>query len=105
VDDFFVAFGGVLIFALVIMVLACPLCAAAVGASKGRSWINWFLVGAFFGPIGLIAAVGIAPIDLNDNRARLGLRSNKRVCPLCAETVLREAVICRYCKTDLEPLE
>lgn len=96
-------FGVSLGLILVAYLLGLPLLTAYVAESKGRSVFLWLLIGLLFGPVGLLAAVGIAPIDLEERRARQGRRSDKRICPLCDEAVWINAVVCRYCRTDLGP--
>ncbi len=90
---------------IALYVLSVPICTALVASSRGRDWANWFCVGILIGPLGLIAAVGLAPIDREERRARTGYRSKKRTCPWCAEAAYLEAVVCPHCRNDLEPEE
>ena len=54
---------------LVALSVVSALLSSSVAGTKGWSSIRWFLAGFFFGPFGLIAAVG-----LPDRRVRTFLR-------------------------------
>lgn len=76
---------------------------AMVAANKGRNPGGWFLVGALFGPFGLI----IALVAKKDTAAleRDALASGEmRKCPSCAELVRAEAARCRFCQHELPPI-
>jgi len=67
---------------------------AAIGERKGR--VDYGLcAGALLGPLGwmLVAASPGKP-------SAMGLRK----CPSCAEFVKKEALKCKHCQSDLEPI-
>ena len=72
---------------------------AGVAASKGHIALGWLVVGLLFGPIAFLASLGLGPADKEAYMSR-----KKRACPLCAEDVLFEALICKHCLRDLEPI-
>lgn len=63
---------------------------------KGRSdALVWFFAGFLLGPLALIA-VGLAPTEHASHR-------NRRECPRCAELIPKQAAVCSFCGTDVEP--
>jgi hypothetical protein len=61
----------------------CGLIAAAIGARKGEGCTG-FIVGAIFGPLGILFAL---------------LSSGNRVdCAFCREKVMKSALLCPHCK-------
>ena len=78
--------------------LACGLFAGHVAAEKGRWGMWWFFMGILFGPLALIAAVGLP------DRNILSLTPSPKThvtCPDCAEFVRNEAVVCCHCGCKL----
>lgn len=76
--------------------------------SRNRSGFNWFLLSLFVSPLLTTVWLFILPkrSGLTRNEQIEQLRS-LRQCPSCAETVKREAKICKHCHRDLpdpEPL-
>lgn len=64
---------------------------AVIAPGRGRKAITWFFIGAIFGVFGLIALVAIPKL------VTVGVPTDKRVCPRCAETIKKAAVVCRFC--------
>ena len=77
----------------IIIWIVCGIGAAAIASSKGRSAGAWFLGGLLLGPIGLLI-VGFMG-------APAPSVSSVRKCPFCAETILREAKVCKHCGREV----
>ena len=77
--------------------LLCGVLAAVVGGAKGRSGCAWFIVGVLAGPLGLLAAVGMPVVVQTENTDS----GNFRKCPACAESIRREARLCKHCGHSL----
>ncbi len=86
--------------------VACGVFAAAVAASKGRSFIGWLFLGLFFGLFALLA-VGFMPKaeePVNITQSAKPVERAERKCPFCAEMIKSEAIVCKHCGRDVEPL-
>lgn len=71
----------------VIMILCVfGVIAAVIADNRGGGWFGWFVAGFFLGPIG----VGLA--------FTIGKR-----CTKCQKKIHKNANICPYCQTDLNP--
>lgn len=90
-------------FIFLIIWLAFGFGAALIMSNNGRSGGIGFAVGFFLGPIGLIIALLMGKDEATVEKDRLA-GGELRKCPVCAESVRREAIKCRFCQTDLEPL-
>jgi hypothetical protein len=84
--------------------ILCGFIACVIASGKGRSGFGWFLLGILFGPLALLA-VAVASPD-RSSKERAGLRNKTlRACPQCAETIKAEAVKCRFCGANVDPLK
>ena len=81
--------------------LACAFLAAFVASEKYRCTTCWFVVGLLFGPVGLLAVVGLP--DRGEERLRPSPKTHV-TCPDCAEFVRNEAVVCCHCGCKLTPM-
>lgn len=84
---------------LLILWLAMATLVAAIASSKGRSWLGFFVYGFLVWPLALIHALVMAPTEADGI-----LSGDARKCPYCAETIKREAIICKHCRHDVVPL-
>jgi len=90
-DSIYGSMGVILFFvALLFIWLPCGICAGNVAQDKGHRFGDWAMAGFFFGPIGLLGAVG-----LSDNKLR-------RIAGLIAmdQGITREAVGSCYLNPD-----
>ena len=81
--------------------IVCGIASAVIASSKGRDGGAWALLGFILGPIGVLMAIGVTsqrPGELPPSASDL------RKCPACAEQIRREAVKCRFCGTEVQPL-
>ncbi len=75
--------------------------AAIVANSRGGDGFGAFLAGLFLGPLGLVIAFLMGSPERRDKRDVAAGR--KKVCPRCAETVRRAALVCKHCGGEFDP--
>ena len=78
--------------------LLCGVVAAVIVSNKGGGAIAGFFVGALLGPLGIIISLFMG----NDaaKADKLVASGQMKKCPMCAELVQAEAVICKHCRHD-----
>lgn len=85
-----------------------------IASQKGRSQGGWFALGFAFSFLALLALVAVPSqgprhlsVDqgggLDTSTTNIGKNRRMRTCPYCAESILVEAVICRFCQRDVDP--
>lgn len=75
---------------------------AIIASSKGRGGFGWFLYGLLLWPIALVHIL-VQRTDTAVADRRASRDPDLRKCPRCAEFIRREARVCRFCNTELEP--
>lgn len=62
--------------------------------NKGRSYWGFWILSALFLPFGLIAALLVTPLKVDDKDMKL--------CPFCAEKIKTKAIVCRFCGREID---
>lgn len=98
-DSAFV-FGTMMLYAGTAGWIAMAFFTGFVASEKRRCTSCWFIGGLLFGPIALVAVVGVP--DKSDHYLRPSPKTHIK-CPDCKEPVLKEARVCKHCGCRLIP--
>jgi hypothetical protein len=86
-----------IIFALVMWVVLSVL-VGKYANSKGKDGASWTLLSLVISPLIAFVIAAASPV----NSSGLVAAGGHKKCPQCAETVLAEAKICRFCHSKFE---
>lgn len=89
-----------------ILWIACGIFSAIIASSKGRSGFGWLVLGLIFGVLALLAVGFMPAVKTGDAMQKMGQPpiAPERKCPFCAETIKAEAIVCKHCGRDVEPV-
>lgn len=83
----------------------CGMIGAAIMSARSHSSATGFVLGVIFGPLGVLIAsvLALQPAQAANTAEMMG-QQDRRPCPHCAEMIMRDAKVCRFCGREVEPL-
>jgi hypothetical protein len=88
---------GLIVFWLVMAVVT-----ALIANSRGKSAGAWFAYSLLIWPVALVHVLLTPPT--RDAVVARAQEQGRRACPHCAEMIMAEAKVCRFCGRDVEPI-
>lgn len=82
----------IIVFIIFLVCFVPGIIGAYIAGIKGRSKLGWFVICAIF-PLCIIAIIFIPPAK--------EIEGKYKQCPACKEFVKWEAIICKYCRSEL----
>jgi len=83
---------------LVFIAVIFGLITGAIASGKGRSFVGWFVFGSLLFIIALPAVIFSSDLAEEEKQKEL---AKTRTCPHCAETIKKEANVCKHCGRDV----
>ncbi len=74
---------------------------AVIANTKGRSAFGWFFIGLLFGPFGLVVIFLPALNKTQFSTQPIQRQGLTRKCPYCKEEIMKEAIKCKHCQSNL----
>ena len=76
---------------------------AVIALGRGRNGFAWLLIGFITGIFGLVVLLALPAIKPKDSLQSEQHSNENRKCPLCAEDIKLEAVVCKHCGREVGP--
>lgn len=83
--------------------LLIALVPAIIASSKGHGFIGWYIYGVLLWIVAVVHALVLQPTTVELER-RMMVGGDARKCPSCAEFIKKDALVCRYCGRDVQPI-
>ena len=95
-------------FSFIVVWAILAIVAGVIASNKNRSVVGWVLLSAFLTPLTMLVLIALKPIPAPESQYHTSLppastpigRVDEKTCPMCAESVKREATICRFCRYE-----
>lgn len=99
---------------IAIVWLVLVICTGVVASNKGRSVIGWVLIAVLIAPITILILLALPPLQqerrsmepygyMSSPAPSRSAPADTKICPRCAETIKKAALVCRYCGAEFAP--